>query len=195
MKKLVLFVSLLIVMVYLAWNIPSVRSALQAGQAILQPTQHSSLVDISVQGKPTISASFIETIFTKAHSPAHGTGQALYNLGVKYGIDPVFALAIFREESVFGTLGEARASLSLGNLRCIPDYPCPDGYAWFPNWRTGYDAFYRLIKVEYVGRRGLTTLSQIIPVYAPASDGNDPASYLAIIERSIAAWRQGEVVL
>ena len=31
----------------------------------------------------------------------------MYDLGVKYGIDPVFALAFFMHESLFGTTGEA----------------------------------------------------------------------------------------
>ena len=46
------------------------------------------------------------------HSPAVGKGQALYDLGVKYGIDPVYALAFFWHESRFGTTGEARVTYS-----------------------------------------------------------------------------------
>ncbi len=201
MKKIVLFVCLLLALALLgqAWNTPSTRNTVQALQHTVPapPTreQHPGypLVDINVQGQPTISVGLIEAVLAKARSPARGTGQALYELGAEYDIDPVFALAIFREESVFGTLGEARASLSLGNLRCIPEYPCRDGYAWFPNWIAGYDAFYKLIRVEYIGKRGRSLLSQIIPIYAPALDGNDPATYLAVIEDAIAAWRHGEV--
>ncbi len=50
----------------------------------------------------------------------------MYDLGVKYGIDPIYALAFFQHESDFGTTDEARKTLSLGNERCIPDRPCVD---------------------------------------------------------------------
>lgn len=86
-----------------------------------------------VVGKPTMTASFINRVLSAYGSPAAGKGQALYDLGVAYGIDPVYALAFFLHESRFGTTGEARTTLSLGNERCIADRPCVDqsqgGYA------------------------------------------------------------------
>src|SRR5213082_3185726 len=69
----------------------------------------------SVLGPPTVSAAFINQVLAAAHSPAAGKGQALYSDGVRYGIDPVFALAFFLNESSFGTTGVARFSLSFGN--------------------------------------------------------------------------------
>src|SRR5579859_6395386 len=66
----------------------------------------------SVVGPPTVSAAFINRVLAAYHSPAAGKGQALYDLGVKYGIDPAFALAFFMHESSFGTSGEAAKSLS-----------------------------------------------------------------------------------
>src|SRR5436309_10532110 len=64
----------------------------------------------SVLGAPTVSAAFINSVLAAAHSPAAGKGQALYDDGIKYGIDPVFALAFFQHESSFGTTGVARYS-------------------------------------------------------------------------------------
>jgi hypothetical protein len=78
----------------------------------------------SVLSKPTITAAFINQVLAAYHSPATGKGQALYDDGVQYGIDPAFALAFFMHESTFGTAGEARITLALGNLRCIPNRPC-----------------------------------------------------------------------
>src|SRR5947209_16876963 len=46
----------------------------------------------SVPGQPSISADFINRVLEHYHSPAAGKGQALYDNGVKYGIDPVYAL-------------------------------------------------------------------------------------------------------
>src|SRR5207248_11699855 len=42
-----------------------------------------------VMGPPTISAALITRVLEAYHSPASGKEQALYDLGVKYGIDPV----------------------------------------------------------------------------------------------------------
>src|SRR5258706_11588722 len=75
----------------------------------------SSSSGYSVVGPPTISAHFINSVLAANHSPAAGTGQELYDLGVQYGIDPVFALAFFQHESDFGTQGEATVTMSLGN--------------------------------------------------------------------------------
>src|SRR5260370_12622813 len=74
----------------------------------------------AVLGKPTITANFINQVLASYGSPAAGMGQQLYDLGVKYCIDPVYALAFFIHESLFGTTGEARRPRPHRNLRCIP---------------------------------------------------------------------------
>ena len=149
----------------------------------------------SVLGKPTISADFINQVLASYNSPAAGKGQTLYNLGVKYGIDPVFALAFFMHESLFGTTGEARATLSLGNSRCIPTRPCIDqdrgGYAKMYSWEDGFDQFYKLIRNLYVAQWGLVTIDKIIPTYAPNSDGNNEKEYIAVLKHEIDTWRAG----
>jgi hypothetical protein len=122
-------------------------------------------------------------------------GQDLYNLGVKYGIDPVYALAFFMHESLFGTTGEARVTLSLGNERCIPDRPCIDqdrgGYAKMNSWQDGFEQWYKLIRNLYVAQWGRVTVDQIIPKYAPSSDGNNEAAYIASIKHAVDTWRAG----
>ncbi len=145
----------------------------------------------SVLGKPTLTADFINRVLATYNSPAAGKGQALYNLGVQYGIDPAFALAFFFHESDFGTQGEARSSLSLGNLRCIPNFKCQDNYAWFPTWEAGFQAWYSLIRNLYVAQWGLTTVSQIIPRYAPPTDNNNDSAYINSVEHSIDVWHAG----
>jgi hypothetical protein len=149
----------------------------------------------SVLGKPTISADFINQVLASYNSPAAGQGQALYDLGVKYGIDPVFALAFFMHESLFGTTGEARTTLSLGNLRCIPTRPCIDqnrgGYAQMNSWVDGFEQWYKLIRNLYVAQWGLVTVDKIIPTYAPNSDGNNEAEYIALLKHEIDTWHAG----
>ena len=149
----------------------------------------------SVLGKPTITADFINRVLASYNSPAAGLGQQMYDLGVKYGIDPVYALAFFMHESLFGTTGEARATLSLGNLRCIPTRPCIDqnigGFAQMNSWADGFEQWYKLIRNLYVAQWGLVTVDTIIPVYAPSSDHNDVAAYIAALKHEIDTWHAG----
>ena len=122
-------------------------------------------------------------------------GQNLYDRGKQYGIDPVFAMAFFMHESLFGTTGEARATLSIGNERCIPDRACIDqnrgGYAQMQSWQDGFVHWYKLIRNLYVAQWGLVTIDQIIPKYAPSSDGNDVAGYIATLKHEVDTWRAG----
>ncbi len=148
----------------------------------------------SVLGQPSVTADFINRVLANAGSPAAGKGQALYDLGVKYDIDPAFALAFFQHESSFGKAGEARSSLSLGNLRCIPDAQCTDNYAWFPSWEAGFEAWYKLIRNLYVAVWGLTTVDQIIPKYAPPADNNNDDAYIASLKNSLDTWHAGQLV-
>jgi hypothetical protein len=167
----------------------------QANQPIKQKVPVVSTGPYSVLSKPTITADFINRVLASYNSPAAGKGQALYDLGVQYGIDPAFALAFFMHESTFGTQGEARTTMSLGNLRCIPNYPCVDqdrgGYAQMGSWEAGFKAWYALIRNLYVAQWGLSTVDQIIPRYAPSSDNNDEAGYISSLKHSIDTWHAG----
>ena len=151
----------------------------------------------SVLGKPTISADFINQVLASYNSPAAGTGQQMYDLGVKYGIDPVYALAFFMHESLFGSTGVAQTTLSLGNLRCIPTRPCIfrniGGFAQMNSWVDGYDQWYKLIRNLYVAQWGLVTIDRIIPVYAPSSDHNDVQGYINALKYEIDTWHSGKI--
>jgi len=156
----------------------------------------------AVLGKPTITVAFINEVLAAYHSPAAGKGQALYDYGVQYGIDPAFALAFFMHESTFGTAGEARITLALGNLRCIPNRPCVNTegtacqtgqscYAKFYSWEDGFQGWYALIRNLYIADWGLVTIDQIIPKYAPAADHNDETAYINALKHSISTWHAG----
>ncbi len=140
----------------------------------------------SVLGPPALSASFINRVLEAYHSPAAGTGQALYDLSRNSGIADEYALAFFWHESSFGTTGVARVTRSLGNIRCSWGYRCIDGYRAYATWQAGYEDWYRLIKDGYVSGQvsrkcPCVTLQQIIPVYAPASDHNDEGAYIVVM--------------
>ena len=199
---------LLIALLMLAFTQPHASTQAQSSAF---PISHPTVVPFSVSssyvvtGKPTISAQFINRVLAAFGSPARGKGQALYTLGVKYGIDPVYALSFFLHESHFGTTGEATVTLSLGNERCIQNRPCIDqsrgGYAQMESWEDGFEQWYRLILYGYVqGKVTIplvghvcTTIDQIIPVYAPSFDRNNVTGYIAAIKNAVDTWRVGRI--
>jgi len=166
-------------------------------EAVLYVGQRSGPGVYSVVESPTISASFIDRVLSAYRSPAVGLGSVIEGQGVRYGIDPVYALAFFWHESGFGTTGEARVTLSLGNERCIQDRPCIDqnrgGYAQMQSWADGFEHWYRLILNLYIRQWGRVTVAQIIPKYAPSSDGNDETAYIGAVEHAVDVWRGGQV--
>src|SRR5256885_11683528 len=78
------------------WPNNAVARMLQASPPTNQtPTVHAilSVSAQSVIGRPTLSPAFMNHILAAAHSPAQGTGQALYDSSVRSGIDDAYALA------------------------------------------------------------------------------------------------------
>jgi hypothetical protein len=142
-----------------------------------------------VVGPPTISVNQIESVLKQYGSPAAGKGQTLYDLGIKYGIDPAYALAFFVHESGCGTKGVARFTKSLGNIRTTPGYTDYEGYRSYPTWESGMEDWYKLIANLYIGEWGLRTVDAIIPVYAPWGDSNNPPSYIASVKGLVNSWQ------
>ncbi|HXT35412.1 MAG TPA: glucosaminidase domain-containing protein [Chloroflexota bacterium] len=143
----------------------------------------------TVAGGPTISPAQINAVLAAYGSPMAGDGQALYNLGVQYGIDPAYCLAFFVHESGAGTQGEAVLTHNLGNIRAIAGLPSLDGYRYFDTWLDGAKAWYELISGLYIKQWKLATVGQIIPVYAPSGDSNDPTAYIDGVQQLVAGWR------
>lgn len=146
-----------------------------------------------VQGPPTVTASFIDRVLARASSPAQGIGTVMVQEGMKYGIDPVYALAFFHHESSFGLAGVARSTHSIGNIRCTEGYSCDPtgGYRSYPSYTVALDDWYALI-TAYIAH-GLTTVETIIPTYAPTADNNNEAAYIASVNKDVAMWRQGRL--
>jgi hypothetical protein len=162
---------------------------------------HGNDASYTVTGAPTISADFIDRVLSAYGSPAAGTGQSLYDLGMQYGIDPVYALAFFLHEDSFGETGIGAVNHSLGNIRCSNGYTCQSGFRSYATWQDGYQDWYNLILNGYVKGQitdsivghPCMTVDEIVPVYAPSSDQNDVASYIAAIHRAVQTWRIGQV--
>ncbi len=144
----------------------------------------------SVFGAPSLSAQAINAILCQAQSPACGTGQALYEYGAQAGIDPAYALAFFNHESSFGKAGIARVTRALGNIRCTPGYACYQGFRAYNSWQAGYQDWYALI-AWYARELHKSTVEQIVPTYAPASE-NDPGAYIQAVVSSVSAWHTAQ---
>lgn len=153
----------------------------------------------SVAGKPSISADHINQILEAQRSPFAGRGQLIYDLGLQYGIDPVYALAFWKHESNFGTAGWAKVTLNPGNIRGSGR----GGWTYFKNWDDGIEAWYRLIQRYATGAINFTNpqgfgctppkpcrlIEQIIPVYAPSTDGNNVNAYISAVTNSVDTWQ------
>jgi hypothetical protein len=149
----------------------------------------------NVTGKPTLDPKFIDNVLAYYDSPAAGKGQALYDYGVQYHINPAYALAFFLEESNFGTKGVATKTHALGNIRATAGEPQYKGYRSYPTWEAGFEDWYRLISEKYVAQWNLVTVDQIVPVYAPSFDNNNEKQYIRTIKFAIERWRNGNITV
>jgi hypothetical protein len=146
----------------------------------------------SVIGGPSLSAAFVDRVLATYGSPAVGLGRALVSDSQRFHIDDVYALAFFLHESSFGTAGVARVTRSLGNIICSGYPTCFQRFRSYASWQAGAWDWFRLLVSEYLPR-GLSTVQAIVPVYAPASDGNIPNSYIAAVLHAVSTWRAGRV--
>lgn len=160
-----------------------------APEAPAAPPAPAPSSDYAVTGPPSLSVEQIERVLAKYGSPAQGHGQTLYDLGVRYGIDPAYALAFFVHESGCGTKGVARFTMSIGNIRWTPGYENYEGYRKYDSWAASMEDWYKLITDLYIGQWGLRTVDQIVPVYAPAADRNHPPSYISSVKSMVDYWR------
>ena len=154
-------------------------------------------IGLGVMGPPTITAAQIERVLVEYNSPAVGHGQEIYDLGVKYGINPAISLAFFIHESGAGSnpawagwKPDGTTSNNIGNIICTPGYRCHGRFRDYDTWGEGIEDWYKLIKELYVGEWGRTTVEDIIPKYAPASDNNDESAYINVVKELVAQWQK-----
>lgn len=136
--------------------------------------------DVNIKGTPTCTADQIQAFLEQKGSPAAhepGFAQAVYQMGVKHGIDPAVCIGFFFEESTLGRYGRGHDNCSLGNIKgAAPDGGTDGTYRRYASWTKGAEDWYNLIDNHYVHGRNLQTLSQVIHVYAPNGDANNNES-------------------
>lgn len=151
---------------------------------------------LAVVGAPTITGAQIEQVLASYNSPAVGHGQEIYDLGLKYGINPAIGLAFFIQESGAGSnpawagwKEDGTTTRNIGNIICTAGYRCYGRFRDYDTWGQGIEDWYRLISELYVGEWGRTTVEQIIPKYAPAADNNDESAYIDVVKRLVEGWQ------
>lgn len=144
---------------------------------------------LPIAGVPTLDARLVDGILAAYGSPLRGHGVEIAAVSARYRIDDAVALAFFVMESRAGTLGEAVRTRSFGNLRPMPRQPSIDGYRAYATWMDGAAEWFRVMRALYLDRLHLATVEAAMPIYAPASDTNTPATIIAGIRQLVSCWR------
>jgi hypothetical protein len=142
----------------------------------------------AITGGPSLSAGQVDTILSRAGSPAAGTGQTFYEQSLQTGINDAYALGFFQHESNMGLKGWAVVNKSIGNIRCTAGYDCNGGYRAYGSWADGVTDWFNLIKNLYIDTWHLATVEAIIPRYAPTSDHNDEQGYINSVVATVANY-------
>jgi hypothetical protein len=111
-----------------------------------------------------VSAGTLDAYLEKnAGEKLKGKGGVFYNLGVKYDIDPAFAVGVAQKETSLGKKTCQGISQGCNNFFCIKasgnQADC-SGWASYSSPEQGIEAFYSLIKTGYVSN-GQDTIAEI----------------------------------
>jgi Mannosyl-glycoprotein endo-beta-N-acetylglucosaminidase len=171
-------------------------------QPVIQPMREPMLAtggESSIVGPPSVTVAEIEAILASYGSPAMGSGQDFYNLGIQYGIDPAYAVAFFIHESSAGTNSgwagwkpDGSSTHNVGNIICAGYPTCYNRFRDYGSWSEGIEDWYKLLDREYINGRGTYTVEQIIPIYAPSFENNVPG-YVNAVNSLVADWREGRI--
>jgi hypothetical protein len=148
-----------------------------------------STAPLQVAGKPSLDVTRVNDILDAYNSPLKGQGKAIIALSTRYKVDDAIALAFFVMESRAGTQGEAVVTRSFGNLRPMPNAPAVDGYRQYDSWLEGATEWFQVMRALYLDTMKLDTVEEIVPVYAPATDNNQPPVMIAGIHQLVTCWR------
>lgn len=151
---------------------------------------------LAVRGGPTVSVAQIERVLAEYSSPAQGQGQVIFDLGLKYNINPAIMLAFFIHESSAGSnpawagrKPDGSTTYNVGNIICTAGWRCYGRFRDYDSWNQGIEDWYKLINDLYIGEWKLDTVDSIIPRYAPAADNNDEGAYIRSVKNLVQSWQ------
>jgi Mannosyl-glycoprotein endo-beta-N-acetylglucosaminidase len=148
---------------------------------------------------PSISYPVFREFLRESDSPAYPEAETMYRACLKEGCDPALVLAFFEHESSMGKMGVAVQTKSIGNIRCTPSYSCyttegNGSFRKYNSWADSVTDWAKLLKF-YRDEWKLVTIDQIIPVYAPAADKNNPNAYIEGVKKRVEQLRARELAL
>jgi hypothetical protein len=148
---------------------------------------------------PSISFQVFRDFLRETDSPAYPEAENMYRACLSEGCDPALALAFFEHESSMGKMGVAVQTKSIGNIRCTPNYSCyttegNGSFRKYNSWAESVTDWAKLLKF-YRDERKLITIDEIIPVYAPAADKNNPNAYIEGVKNRVDQLRAKELAL
>jgi hypothetical protein len=161
----------------------------------------------SIRGTLTITGEQIDEILRAAHSPAEGAGASFVRWGRYYNIDPIYALAFFRRESVLGAhprwigrMPGGGTTRNIGNIRYFgapdpdrqPQYHSYNGFRAYDTWDDGIRDWFKLLAQDS-NYAGLHTVERILPRYAPSVE-NDTDNYIRDVVTWVQQWRARTLV-
>ncbi len=145
---------------------------------------------MKIYGPPTCTFTQFLVHLASERSGAVNEAQLIWDQLVRNNIDPAVALGFFHHESSCGKMGRAVATLSWGNIRYLPKYanlPYPvgniDGFCSYQNYLLGAKHFCdHLLGLDGTDNyRGLTTVEEVVPIWAPPGDNNTPFYYILAV--------------
>jgi len=148
-----------------------------------------------IAGPADMTPESFQRVLEDYSSPALPDAELLYPVLTYAGVRPSVFLAFFIHESRCGTLGIA-ASHQLnnpGNVRSVAD-PASGGvvidtprgqFVRYPTWTVGTRDWAKRLRGPLYEGAGLKTVAQVIPKYAPSSDGNDTEAYIRAVEATV----------
>ena len=138
--------------------------------------------NVAVDKGPTISRD--QAIAALKGTPLADIAGNIWDLGVKYNVDPAFALSIAKNESAYGDPNVAPGQAANNNVWDISNAAyggTPNGTRWgqYPTKLAGAEAFYKLITQEYYPK-GQTSVGSVM--WGP--NGNQQHAYAPTSENS-----------
>jgi hypothetical protein len=153
--------------------------------ATLAPTE-TPFDDIA--RSPTITVTEIDRVLQSVNSPMIPYSYNIYVAGIQYGIDPVFALAFWMKESREASDGSVAApDHNPGYTEGLATDPRCGRWACWPTWPEGIAGWFHYMRVFFVDR-GIRTVEDILPIYAPSSE-NNTSGYIVFVLQHVATWR------
>lgn len=188
---------------FYAWRDATLKAARQAPSQPPQQPQDGLPVPLRVIGvQPSIKLDTFRAVLRERQAPFDAQffdviAERLYTFAQWLDIDPALFIAIWTHEQgrPLGGSELGKKSMNPFNIRAYGRWPTVryNGADWnaYESWQLGCMAALFHLK-QFYGAAGRLAVEDIIPVFAPASDGNTPSAYINAVRTDIAAMRKRE---